>query len=121
MKTINTTANILCLGKKGSGKSWVVRAILHHYAKTIPVGIVIAPTDRMNKFYSNFMNSKEVDNYISNKEMRSMFIEDKIYENKTKKFEPYEKYKTILLSPIDNICIDTGKLLLLKDTFSEHL
>jgi len=44
---------IVMVAKRGSGKSWVVRAIMHHFRK-IPVGIVISPTDRMNSFYNNF-------------------------------------------------------------------
>lgn len=44
---------IVMIAKRGSGKSWVVRAILHHF-RTVPCGIVIAPTDRMNSFYNDF-------------------------------------------------------------------
>lgn len=45
--------SIIMIAKRGSGKSWVTRAILSHFSK-IPVGIIIAPTDRMNCFYGNF-------------------------------------------------------------------
>ena len=45
--------SIIMIAKRGSGKSWVARAILHHFRK-IPVGIIIAPTDRMNSFYGKF-------------------------------------------------------------------
>jgi hypothetical protein len=44
---------IIMIAKRGSGKSWVVRAIMHHFRK-IPCGIIIAPTDRMNPFYNVF-------------------------------------------------------------------
>lgn len=43
---------IAIIAKSGSGKSWVIRDILH-YIKDIPVGIIIAPTDRMNGFYND--------------------------------------------------------------------
>ena len=45
--------SIVLIAKRGSGKSWVVRALLQFF-KNIPAGIVIAPTDRMNAFYRNF-------------------------------------------------------------------
>lgn len=45
--------SIVMIAKRGSGKSWVVRAILHHFSD-IPAGIIIAPTDRMNSFYGRF-------------------------------------------------------------------
>ena len=44
---------IIMIAKRGSGKSWVVRAIMMYLHK-IPCGIVIAPTDRMNSFYNDF-------------------------------------------------------------------
>jgi len=45
--------SIVMIAKRGSGKSWIVRAILEHF-RNIPAGIIIAPTDRMNCFYGNF-------------------------------------------------------------------
>lgn len=46
-------AAIVMVAKRGSGKSWVVRALMHHYRK-IPVGMILSPTDRMSSFYNNF-------------------------------------------------------------------
>jgi hypothetical protein len=43
------------IAKRGSGKSWVVRAILQFFSKKVPVGIIISPTDRMSSFYSKFI------------------------------------------------------------------
>jgi len=48
---------IVMVAKRGSGKSWVVRAILHYFAKKIPVGAIIAPTDKMSEFYASFFPS----------------------------------------------------------------
>ena len=46
---------IVMIAKRASGKSWVCRAILKHF-RDIPVGIIIAPTERMANppFYSAF-------------------------------------------------------------------
>lgn len=46
---------IIMVAKRGSGKSWVVRAVLNHFSKTVPFGIIICPTDKMNGFYSSFV------------------------------------------------------------------
>jgi hypothetical protein len=46
---------IVMIAKRGSGKSWVVRAVLSYYAKIIPSGIIIAPTDKMSGFYKEFV------------------------------------------------------------------
>lgn len=44
---------IIMIAKRGSGKSWVVRAVIEYF-RDIPAGLIIAPTDRMNCFYGNF-------------------------------------------------------------------
>ena len=46
-------ASICMIAKRGSGKSWVCRAIIQHLSN-IPGGIIIAPTDEMNCFYGKF-------------------------------------------------------------------
>ena len=45
---------IAMIAKSGSGKSWVVRDIMYNI-RDIPCGTVIAPTDRMTKFYNEFI------------------------------------------------------------------
>ena len=64
-----TDPAIIMIAKRGSGKSWVVRAILEYF-REIPVGLIIAPTDRMNKFYGKFFP----DSYI-HYEYKSEIIE----------------------------------------------
>nr|QBK89233.1 MAG: packaging ATPase [Mimivirus LCMiAC02] len=47
-------AHICIIGKRGSGKSWLCRNIMHHVDnKDQEPKIIIAPTDRMNPFYKN--------------------------------------------------------------------
>ncbi len=62
---------IVMIAKRASGKSWVCRSILKHF-KDIPVGIIIAPTEKMANppFYSDFFP----DTYI-HFEYRSEIIE----------------------------------------------
>jgi len=45
---------IAMIAKSGSGKSWVIRSIMY-YLKDIPGGTVIAPTDKLTKFYNDFI------------------------------------------------------------------
>ena len=47
---------IVMIAPSGSGKSWIVRNILYEM-KDIPCGTVIAPTDKMNKFFDDFLPS----------------------------------------------------------------
>ena len=66
---------IVMIAKRASGKSWVCRAILKHF-RDIPVGIIIAPTERMANppFYSEFFP----DTYI-HFDYRSEIIEKLLY------------------------------------------
>lgn len=44
---------IAMIGKRGSGKSWIIRDIIRAYSH-IPVGTVISPTDKKSGFFKNF-------------------------------------------------------------------
>lgn len=45
--------SILMIAKRGSGKSWVTKAILYKFHK-IPVGLIISTTEKDNPFFSEF-------------------------------------------------------------------
>jgi hypothetical protein len=52
----NVNPRIGIIAKSGSGKSVVIRAIMDYLWKTgLSCGTVIAPTDKMNKFYEDFV------------------------------------------------------------------
>jgi hypothetical protein len=44
---------IVMIAKRGSGKSWIVRALMYAY-KDIPVWVIISRTETVNPFYSKF-------------------------------------------------------------------
>ena len=50
---------IAVIAKSGSGKSWVIRDIMY-VLRHIPGGTIIAPTDKMTKFYNNFISASYV-------------------------------------------------------------
>jgi len=55
LETMCENPAIVMIAKRASGKSWVCRSILKHF-KDIPVGLIIAPTEKMATppFYSDF-------------------------------------------------------------------
>ena len=71
LETMCENPAIVMIAKRASGKSWVCRSILKHF-KDIPVGMIIAPTEKMANppFYSAFFP----DSYI-HYEYRSEIIE----------------------------------------------
>ena len=85
---------IIMIAKRGSGKSWVVRAIMHHF-RDVPCGIIIAPTDRMNPFYNVFFPDSYI-HYAYKTE-----IIQKILARQTEIIEKSEKRKQKGGKPID--------------------
>jgi len=45
--------SVVMIAKRGSGKSWVTRAVLQKF-KDVPVGLILSPTEQDNPFYSGF-------------------------------------------------------------------
>jgi len=80
---------IVMIAKRASGKSWVCRSILRHF-KDIPVGIIIAPTEKMANppFYSEFFP----DTYIHYK-YSSEIIEKLLFRQDTMIEKQKEKEK----------------------------
>lgn len=54
IKSILPDATILCLGKRRSGKSWLVRDIFFHH-KDIPSGVVFSGTEEASPFFGDFI------------------------------------------------------------------
>lgn len=54
LSKIKPHATMMYLAKKNSGKSELIKRVLYAM-REIPVGCVISPTERANKFYSNFI------------------------------------------------------------------
>lgn len=79
---------IVMIAKRGSGKSWISRDLIHHFRK-IPGGVVIAPTDRMNPFYKHFFPDLYIhydikDSLLKKILLRQMIMKEKSNEKKKK-------------------------------------
>ena len=54
MSTIGDHQVVVMIGKRGTGKSYLLKDFLFH-KNDIPVGTVISPTEKMNKFFGDFI------------------------------------------------------------------
>lgn len=54
MKMIGDESVVVMLGKRGCGKSIIMKALLANQT-TIPLGVVISPTEQANQFYGDFV------------------------------------------------------------------
>jgi len=98
--------SIIMIAKRGSGKSWIVRAIMMHFNK-IPCGIVIAPTDRMNSFYNDFFP----DTYI-HYQYQSIII-SKILDRQTQMIDKQQAKKS------KGINIDVRTFIIMDDCLGD--
>ena len=62
MSSIEEHKIIVMIGKRGTGKSFLIKDLLFHKSDLkilkiyyIPVGTVVSPTEKMNKFFSDFI------------------------------------------------------------------
>src|SRR5690606_25939521 len=52
MEDFKKNPNIYIIGKRGSGKSLIIKNIIDHYGpKILPNTIIISPTEKINNFY----------------------------------------------------------------------
>lgn len=99
---------IVMIAKRASGKSWVCRDILRNF-KDIPVGLIIAPTEKMSDppFYSDFFP----DSYI-HYQYKSEIIERMLYRQDVMIEKQKEKAK-------DGKIIDPRGFILMDDCLSK--
>lgn len=87
---------IAIIAKSGSGKSFVIRDIMNHFYKTnLPCGIVVAPTDRVNKFYNDFVPECFIYHKWKN------FILPRFFERQRRKMKENEQRIAKGKKPID--------------------
>ncbi len=106
MENIADNSAIVMIARRGSGKSWVCRAILNHF-HYIPVGIIIAPTDKMSTFYGNFFPDSFIYYKYKTEIMQKLFTrQSKIIDKNKEKNKKGKK-------------IDTRAFLLMDDCLSD--
>ena len=84
MSSLKTDKVVVFIGKRETGKSFLVRDMLY-YNQDLPVGTVISGTEGANSFYSKIMpsifihgewNEQIVRNYIKDKKIVKAYNED---------------------------------------------
>jgi len=101
---------IAIVAKSGSGKSWVIRDIMYHL-RNIPSGCVIAPADKYEKFYDEFIPSifkhDEMDISIMHQVINRQKMEIEKNEERIKKGNPPLDTRAFLI--MDDCMADGAK------------
>lgn len=99
---------ILMIAKRGTGKSWICKAIINNFCD-IPVGIIISPTERMNCFYGEFFPESFIHNeYTSDLIKKILHRQEMIIEKKQEKEKIGKKVDTRALLVMDD-CLSQKK------------
>lgn len=98
--------SIIMIAKRGSGKSWITKAILYKY-KDVPVGIIISPTEKDNPFFSDFFPDTFIFYKYDSRVIHKLLIRQKMILKKARELKAIGKY------------IDPRALIVMDDCLAE--
>jgi hypothetical protein len=110
MASLKDNSIVVLLGKRDTGKSWLVRDLLWHH-KDIPVGTVICPTENVNPFYSEmvpslFIHEKASPDLLASVTKRQKIISKKVAVQKTQRGTSHIDPRAFLV--MDDCLYDRG-------------
>jgi hypothetical protein len=83
--------SILMIAKRGSGKSWVTKAVLYKFHK-IPVGVIISPTEKDNPFFSDFFPNSYIYYKYESHIIKKILIRQKMMLKKSREHRDKGKF-----------------------------
>lgn len=83
--------SIMMIAKRGSGKSWITRAILQRYCD-IPVGLIISPTERDDPFFAQFFPDTYIYYNFESKIIKKLLLRQKLMLKKARQKKDAGKY-----------------------------
>ena len=110
LEYIVPNASICMIAKRGSGKSFLVKAILNHFKNILPGGVIISPTDKMNEFYGRFF-PKIFIHYTYKTEILEKLLsrQEMIIEKTRKKYKEGKKLNPRAFLIMDDCLASKGK------------
>lgn len=99
--------SILLIAKRGSGKSWITKAILYKLHK-IPVGIIISGTEREDPFFSDFFPSSFIFFEYDSAVIKKLLVRQRIMCKKRK------------LKEADGKSVDSRAVIVMDDCLADN-
>ncbi len=100
---IDSDKVVVMLGRRGSGKSYLVRDILYNNTD-IPLGTFISPTEMANKFYSSMVPKQFIHNEYTPELLANIIKRQKIIIKQMNKEKKQKGYSNI--DPRIVVCLD---------------
>lgn len=83
--------SIIMVAKRGSGKSWITKAIIYKFAD-IPIGAIISPTEKDSPFFSDFFPNTFIYYKYDSKILKKILFRQKIILKKAREKKLEGKY-----------------------------
>tara|TARA_B110000908_G_C10205259_1_gene427405 strand:+ start:668 stop:1531 length:864 start_codon:yes stop_codon:yes gene_type:complete len=107
LKNMADHATIAMIAKRASGKSYLTREILYH-KKSIPCSIVISKTEKLNKFYGDFIPDSYIfDSYDTNVLNKLFRRQGKMNEDNRKRKKEGKKIKNDKIMLVMDDCMSS--------------
>jgi hypothetical protein len=112
--------SIILIAKRGSGKSWITKAILKKLCN-IPVGIVIAPSEKNSPFYGSFFPDTFIFYKYDTNVIKNLLMRQKILIRKARKKQKAGKFLDTRAMVVMDDCLASKGLWLRDDNILELL
>ncbi len=107
IKSMPDNVTIAMIAKRGSGKSFLTRELLFH-KRHIPTTIAISKTERLNRFYGNFIPDIFIYENYSNELLSKVYSrQSKIFEDNEKRIKDGKKPKDDRMMLIMDDCMSS--------------
>ena len=103
MKEITSDKVVVLIGKRNTGKSFLVKDILYHHRK-IPIGTVISATESANPFYADILPSLFIHDYYTPEIISNVLKRQKLIVHKMR--EEISKFRESKINPYAFIILD---------------
>jgi hypothetical protein len=74
IRKMPSDSTVVLIGKRRTGKSFLMKDILYHKRNSIPAGIVISKTERLSPFFQHFIPGMYIHNEYDSKILQNIFI-----------------------------------------------
>ena len=72
IKNIGRHTIIVIIGRRGTGKSFLIQDILYHH-RDIPIGLVMSHTDHLQHFYDRFIPNMLIHKGYNSEQLQKLF------------------------------------------------
>ncbi|AYV77429.1 MAG: packaging ATPase [Dasosvirus sp.] len=96
--------SIIMIAKRGSGKSWVTKAIMYNQSD-VPVGLVISPTEKDNPFFVDFFPDSYIYYKYDSKIIKKLLLRQKLILKKAREKKQEGKYLDPRLMVVMDDCL----------------